>query len=517
MTKKLMLLLIMYHEIHRLKREGFKPSWIGRELGLDRRTIKKYLSMEEEEFLDFKHRQQSRKKLLDRYDDYVRQRLEDCPEASSAQVHDWLKENFVDFINMNEKTVFNFVLSIRRKYGIPKPFISRDYEQVEEHPYGKQAQADFGEYNMTTENGKRKKVYFFSMVLSRSRHKYVVFSDSPFNTRTTINAHEKCFQFFQGMPGQLVYDQDTLMLTDENYGDLILTEEFRSYVQHRNFKLRFCRKSDPESKGKIENVIKYIKYNFLRGRKYVDIDILNGQALKWLSRTANAKVHSATKKVPEHEWIIEKSYLNVISSIFQAQQPGKLYSVRKDNTIAYKGNFYALPPGTFRGNETKVMVMIKDDHISIYNAENNQIAHYKIHTGKGKLLGNTNFKRDFSLKIDQFIDQLSCKFSDPTAAKKYLQLVRKSNPRYIRDQLLLLRKMIEKYDIDIMDTVLEFCIQNNILKATDMESLAKKVIAENNGQQTGKQEPIEIKTLNKTVFKIIPEKSNISDYKSLMN
>ena len=54
------------------------------------------------------------------------------------------------------------------------------------------------------------------------------------------------------------------MLVSENHGDLLLTQEFRSYVSYRGFSLHFCRKSDPQSKGKVENVIRYIKYNFLR-------------------------------------------------------------------------------------------------------------------------------------------------------------------------------------------------------------------------------------------------------------
>jgi len=473
--------------------------------------------MSEEEFSGFTHDRQTRKKLLDAYEDYVRSRLEDYPEASAAQVHDWLKEHFDDLAGVNEKTVFNFVLFVRDKYGIPKPFNYRDYTQVEELPYGKQAQVDFGEFNMRTEYDKRKKVHFFSMVLSRSRQKYVVFRDNPFNTLATIDAHEKCFQFFQGMPQQLVYDQDKLMLVDENKGDLILTGEFRRYVRYREFKLHFCRKADPESKGKIENVIKYIKYNFLRGRKYVDIDTLNGQALAWLNRTANAKIHAATKKVPEGEWIIEQAYLQPTGDIFSTEQTGKSYTLRKDNTIAYKGNFYRLPIGTYMGQGTTVRVKNIDDHMVIYDTNNVEIARYKTYTGKGKLIGSNNFKRDYSSKIDQLIDEISGLFNDPVLSKDYLQQIRRDNPRYIRDQLLLIRKLTEAYGMDVMNRALEFCKQNRILKATDMKNLAKKISIENNKAQTGNQFPIQVKTLNTSVVKIIPEKSNISDYNNLMN
>jgi transposase len=294
--RKLMHKLIMYYEIHRLRREGFKPNRIGRHLGVDYRTVKKYLAMNEEEYLAFTDDQSKRERVLDKYENFVKNRLEQFPDASAAQVHDWLKEHYENLVNVDAKTVFNFVLFLRGKHGIPKPFDHRDYIQVEELPYGKQAQADFGEYNMTTDEGKHKKIYFFSMVLSRSRQKYLCFSERSYTTLAAIAAHERAFHYMEGIPTEVVYDQDTLLLVDENKGDLILTEAFWKYAQYRGLKLHFCRKSDPESKGKIENVIKYIKYNFLRGRIFVNIDTLNGQGMAWLSRTANAKVHSATKK-----------------------------------------------------------------------------------------------------------------------------------------------------------------------------------------------------------------------------
>ena len=83
--------LIMYHEVHRQRREGLKPAQISRKLGLDRRTIRKYLAMSEEEYLDFINNQTSREKLLVPYEEFIKTKLESCPEASGAQVHDWLK------------------------------------------------------------------------------------------------------------------------------------------------------------------------------------------------------------------------------------------------------------------------------------------------------------------------------------------------------------------------------------------------------------------------------------------
>lgn len=514
---KLMDLLIMFHEIHKLKREGFSDAWIGRHLVLNRRTVKKYLNMNEEEFLSIKSSEQSRKKRLDPYEDFVRMRLEECQDASAAQVHDWLKENFEDFIEVNEKTVFNFVLTVRNKYDIPKLFHYRDFGKVEELPYGKQAQVDFGEYNMTTKEGTRKKVYFIAMVLSTSRQKYVVYRDSPFTTRAVIDAHEQCFIFFMGVTEQVVYDQDKLMLVRENHGDLLLTEEFRSYVNYRSFSLHFCRKADPQSKGKVENVIRYIKYNFLRGRKYINNPLLNQQSGQWLSRTANAKMHASTKKIPEEEWGQEKAFLKPLEGVYNIEQGHQWYNVRKDNTIAYKGNFYCLVKGTYTGPQTRVIVKLIDDYLVISDADQNEIGRHKRATGKGKLIGNNNYKRDYSQKIDELMDQVAADYNDPAMAKEYFNQIRKDNPRYIRDQLMFIKKQTQTYEMKVMEQSLRFCLQNKIFKATDMGSVAKKIHTENNIPASELPESIQIKSLSKSAFKITPQKSSISDYKNLIN
>jgi transposase len=507
----------MYHEVHRLKREGLRPAQIGRHLVLDPRTVNKYLSMSEQEYLDFLESQTVRKKLMEPYERFIREKLEEVPEASTAQIHDWLKEHYANFPDVTEKTVFNFVLYVRTKCGIPKPFNHRDYIRVEELPYGKQGQVDFGEYNMTTDECKRKKIYFFSMVLSRSRYKYVWFSERSFTTLEAIAAHDKAFQFLEGIPREIVYDQDKLLLVAENKGDLILTDAFRKYASYRSLKLHFCRKSDPQSKGKIENVIKYIKYNFLRGRIFVNIDTLNGQAMAWLSRTANAKTHGTTRLMPRDEWIIEKGSLKPILDSFRPESTLVTYKVRKDNTIPFKGNFYRVPPGTYKNHDTTVGIEITDDdRLIIYDVQNNKIATHPLYKGKGKIIGGSNYKRDFSLGIDQFIDELSGQFVNPEQAREYLLQIRYDKPRYVRDQLQYIKKLIGIFDMEVMNQAMDFCIENRIYRATDLGSVAKKIQSQNTQESTIKQ-PIIIDTINRTAHKIIPNKSDISDYQSLMN
>lgn len=264
--------LMIYYEVHRLDREGFSVAKIADYLGMNWRTAKRLLNLSEDEFDQELAKPKGRKKTLEGYTKFVKGKLEAHPDTSAAQMHDWLKEHHQDFPGVSQKTIFNFVHSVRTTYNILKTEVVREYAMVPELAYGMQGQIDFGFYNMTTTLGKTRKVQFFTFVLSRSRYKYVLFQDNPFTTEEVILAHELAFEYMGGCPKELVYDQDRLFMVSENMGDLILTTEFRAYVKQRSFITHFCRKSDPESKGKVENVVGYVKKNFLYNRSYKDLE-----------------------------------------------------------------------------------------------------------------------------------------------------------------------------------------------------------------------------------------------------
>ena len=513
MNQKVIHKWIMYWEIHKLQFKGMTPSQIASRLGLDTRTVKKLLNMSEKDYEDHQLKLMHRCKKLALYEDFVKKRIEGCPQASSAQVHDWLKECHPDFPKTSPKTVYNFTTYVRNLYGLPKVFAERPYHMVEELPYGKQMQADMGEYNMTDVDGTRKKVWFFACVLSRSRYKFVIFQDHPFTTNELILAHENAFTFMNGYPEEVVYDQDKLMLVSENHGDLILTEAFRAYQQDKPFRLHFCRKSDPQSKGKVESVVKYVKYNFLRGRIYYDIHTLNQQALEWLDRTANAKVHATTCKVPAQEWLQELVHLSPVNLSFTMKQEKVRYGVRKDNTLRYKGSSYTLPEGTYRGTDTSVFLLQDDGHLSIWDDHHVLIASHPVSLLKGELIRNSNHYRDNTKKISELISQLCLLFSDTEAARLYLEKIRLAMPRYARDQIKLIAKIGEHHPKADMDKALLYCMENDICRGTDFEpvllSLKENnvVLPEKCQTNYGKQ---------KKDYRIIPQTSNITDYKQIL-
>ncbi|WP_425597635.1 hypothetical protein [Virgibacillus salarius] len=56
-----------------------------------------------------------------------------------------------------------------------------------------------------------------------------------------MEAHEDAFRWYGGIPREIVYDQDNLIVVSENGGDLILTKEFEHYKETKAFKPSFLR------------------------------------------------------------------------------------------------------------------------------------------------------------------------------------------------------------------------------------------------------------------------------------
>ncbi len=512
MDKKAIVNWIMYHEVQRLIREGLSFAAIGKALVMDQRTVKRYSRMNEAEYACFLESKEMRGKLLTPYESFVHDKLIAHPAVSAAQMHDWLKEYYPDLAHTAPKTVYNFVMALRQKYNIPLEEVSREYFVVQELPYGQQAQADFGHYILRGTEDRRKRIHFFVMMLSRSRMKFVQFSDAPFTTRMTIDAHEEAFKFFCGMPLEVVYDQDRLLLQEERMGELLLTQEFKDYVFEQEFQLHFCRKADPQSKGKVENVVKYVKNNFLYARPWYDLQTLQAQAMAWLQRTGNAMPHATTKKIPLQEWQTEQLHLQSWVSV-KILPSYITRTLRKDNTFAYLGNFYSVPQGTFKTKDTVVMIWLKQDQeLHVHDKAGVFLCKHAIAQSKGNTVINTDHKRDKTLKLKELLSQTATLFLNPGLALQYFEMIRKERGRYLRDQLQAIQKVIEGKNKQLVGDVLQKCIDKKYVGAVIFRELLAFHESEKNYPAPPTGKIILMDTKNNKKADIQPDKSDLNTY-----
>jgi len=506
----------MYFEAQRLKNLGLKISQIARALSLSRNTVYRYLDLNPED-LD---QERERRKKLDVYTDEIVSWLKKYPDLSAAQVEDWLEEKNGKKIEACESTVRNFVREIRKKHNIPKVMFQRDYQATEDLPMGQQAQVDFGEFKLLDTSGNSIKLWFIGFVLAHSRYKYVEWLDRPFTTQDVVRTHENAFRYFGGKPKEMVYDQDHLILVHENYGDLIFTQEFAVYVKRRNFQVHMCRKADPESKGMIENVVGFVKKNFARHRIFYSLDKLNEECIAWLERRGNGKVHQTTKKIPAHVFLVERKHLQPITEKLTLNLTSSITtSVRKDNTVVYKGNRYTVPIGTYQGPQTLVSLHFPSpETMQIIVIETGEIvAPHALSLGKGKLIRNNNHLRDRSQKINQLMEEVVGLFKN-TDATIFLAEIREAKPRYVRDQLELIRCNLTDKRQETIDQALVFCLKNRLYSAVDFCDALRHFSAPSGGSQSVSLTPTEVKPLNQEAqskLKTKPQVRDIQDYVSV--
>ncbi len=508
--------LMTYHEVHKMHREGSSIRKISDHLGLNWRTVKKLLTKDERSYQKELEQPIPKKKLLDAYRDFVKQKLEQYSDTSAAQMCDWLKEHHPNFPQVSARTVFNFVQGIRMEFNIPKEASGRDFQMVQELPYGDQAQVDFGFYNMTTTQNRQKKVQFFTFILSRSRYKFVLFSDVPFTTAMLIAAHEEAFRFIGGLPREIVYDQDRLMMVSENLGDIVLTAEFSNYVRERGIKLHFCRKSDPQSKGKVENVVKYVKQNFLYNRPYRDLETLNDECRSWLFRTANNLPHGTTKLIPLEELAREQLLLEMWHEIAPQAPVKKLYAVHKDNKVSYKGNFYSVPIGTYNAGTLKAQLIEQGGKLLISDLSGKEICTHDLCSLKGKKIILRSHARDMEPRIAEKVDHVCGLFEDPEKAREWIMGIKLHKKRYIRDQLQMIEHTVQSNDAAQLSRALDYVHANHILSATDFRAYLEYIRLEKEQQADPKIVRLNPLSGNRNAqLDVEPQRSDLNDYEAL--
>ena len=462
-------------KVHQLRKEGFSIAAIARKCDITRNTVYSDLEMDFEEACTWVNKLKTRKRKLDPYREYILNWLREHPDLSASQISDWLEER-CSFNTIGESTVRTYVRELREIHHIPKTKNFRTYEAVDELPKGKQLQVDFGEIIVFNTEGKKVKLYVIVFVLSHSRFKYAEWQIRPFTTRDMLRCHENAFEFYGGRTEEIVYDQDKLITVSENGGDIIFTEEFQSYKQQRGFSVHLCRATDPESKGKVENVVKFIKGNFAKHRVFYQIDTWNEQCLKWLERKGNYQVHNTIKKRPVEVFALEKPHLRKVSNPLSFESnlnPIITRIVHKDNIIKFRSNRYSVPLGTYKPNaNSDVYLRIEQDTLIIEKSpEGEVLAEHKLSKSKGKLIKNKNHSRDRTKGISAYMETVKELFDHPERIQLFLDEIQKHYPRYMRDQLQIIQRAAKPYST-VIDQAVEICIKDKLWSANDLLDIA---------------------------------------------
>ena len=478
----------MYSKIQAMKEQGFSIRQVSRIIRVSRNTISKYWEMSPEEYADT-YKAVNRMTALMTYEHVILKWLEAYPCMTAAQVRDWLEERHQ--LDAAERTVRRFVAKLREEHELTKTVEpKREYEAVEELPKGFQMQLDFGEKSVRDAYSSRYiKLYFVVFTLSYSRYKWGVFQKHPFLSADLVRALYGCFNYLGGQPRQLVYDQDSIIVVSENSGDIIHTKAFMAFLAESNLGIHVCRKSDPESKGKIEASVKFIKGNFMENRLYMGLDEWNDSFEEWLERTGNKKQNGTTKRKPVEMFAEEQEHLLPLYGVAPVEIAEEMNrNIRLDNTVWYKSNRYSVPYGTY-STIKEVFLDVEDGKLHIMDRAGELIATHTICEGKGKLIRLESHRRNKAEKITTLQENTIALLGEEF--REYLETICEKKPRYVRDQFELVVSACKTYGRETVLAAMTYCWNMELYSANDLRDAAEMMCGQIPEQSAPNRLPVE--------------------------
>ncbi len=434
--------------IHKIKSlydngNGLTERQIAKELGVSRNTVSKYLHLPETEMaqqLD----DMSRTKKLDAYRAYIIQLLETYPNLSAVKVMRKLKAK-IDVLSVSDRSVRRYIQALKDEISFKQP---RYYEPVIDMVPGAQCQVDGGELRGVMIGGKETTVYVMVFVLSYSRLMHVSVSPRPIDTQTLIVQHDAAFRYFGGMPQECVYDQTKLVVIHEIFRELELNQRFHQYATAAGFHIRACEGYDPESKGKVESGVKYVKQNGLYGEAFADWKSLEAYVADWLDTVANRRVHGTTKQQPwthydSAEKVKMQAYLTP-SCLENKPAAQETRQVDKTSLISWQSNKYSVPMAYQSG---KVGVSAQAGQLLVKDlATGEQIAEHAISLEKGQIIKNTHHYRDRQQRVAALEAALAEQLGDHDS-QRLCALLKASSPKIYKDQLVGARQVIAAHTL----------------------------------------------------------------------
>jgi transposase len=404
-------------EVNNLDKPNF--SELGRNLGIDRRTVKKYYEG------NFQKKRKTKKSKIDDYYDLVKTLL----SASNKQIF-YYKSHLYRYLVREHglkcsRSNFNYFILKNNEFAeYFKPKAKRDAIKSET-PFGKQAQFDWKEkIKFTFKDNSEMILNVGSLILAASRFK--VWTIYPSTSQEHLfDFLANAFETIGGVPEEILIDNASTMMdqarTEGREGKI--NNKFKQFADDFGFKIIPCVRARPNTKAKVENPMRIIDeimtYNGLLENLeelYEKMNIINDEA--------NSRICQATGLPPILVFSKEKEHLqslpnDKICSFYKNVSTS--VKVNVNALFKYKGNMYSVPPELIGKTinvqvaENSLYVYYNKNLVTIHSISENRINYLREHhikmlgiTFKGQKeetvaeYANKHFK-----ELEKFNEQLS--------------------------------------------------------------------------------------------------------------
>jgi transposase len=317
-------------EARRLHRvEGCKITAIARQLGFDRKTVRRILA---QDTFSPARAAPRRGSIIDPYREAIQRWLEQA-DLSAVQVHARLvKEGYAGEITL----VRDCVREAQKTHQ--RAFLSLSFMPAE------CAQVDWAHFGSVRIGKSTRRVSAFVMILAYSRLMYIELTLSECMD-AFLEAHVRAFDYFGGVPKRLLYDCCRTVVLQRFAGQIRFHPRLLQFADHYLFAVRACPPRRPWHKGRVESGIRYVRESFQRGRGPVlDMERERRDLVAWRDETANLRIHTVTRRKPRDLFDeAERPALNRLPEHAPETAHIDTVSANKTYHIHFDGNRYTVP------------------------------------------------------------------------------------------------------------------------------------------------------------------------------
>ena len=291
-------------EITVLHRHGMSIRALADITGCARNTIRKYLRSDGKPAIKERAK---RSEKLDPFKLYLIQRIESAKP-------DWIPATSL-LEEIQNQGYEGGITRLRQFLANYKPASApAEPDNRFETAPGKQMQVDW----VVFRRGKNR-LSAFVATMGYSRASFVEYVSDE-KIETLLACHEHAFEYFEGVPKQVLYDNmKTVVIERDGYGEgnHKLNPLFLDFAKHWGFVPKLCQPYRARTKGKVERFNRYLRRTFhvtLASRLkmsgiHLDKDTANVEVRRWLRETANVRIHATTKEQPDKLLKAEQPHL----------------------------------------------------------------------------------------------------------------------------------------------------------------------------------------------------------------
>lgn len=374
--------------IHYLKQKGWTNSQIAKAVGCHRDTVRRILR----EPVDHQPEPRQRTSQIAVFDDAINgwldqnlsvRRMLELARSHPEHPYQGGDSAFYDYVQplRQARTLRAAEVAVRFE-GLPGELLQIDWGEVRNFRFTKPALA-----------GQTR--YFFAARLKYSRWMFVCFTHN-MREETLLRCLIACFVEMDGVPWAVTSDNmKTITLGRDHNNQPIWHPAFQKFAAEFGFHPSLCAPRAANQKGAVENLVKFVKGNFLAGRTFYDDLDLAQQNRQWLHTVDDVRKSDATQQIPALRLAEERHHFGLLPAATADYGFFDSVLVNHESLVNIETNRYSVP-SHLKGHT--LTARIHAERIDLYDGMEQVASHHRSRGRHERVIVPEHFEAVFAKK-----------------------------------------------------------------------------------------------------------------------